>query len=58
MDRLDPDNEGEDLRSDADDDLNTDDLFAGTELDTEESAGGPDTAELIATRAELKRVRG
>jgi len=55
MDRVDPDNEGEDLSADADEYLNDDDLFeTGTE--TEESTGGPATAELIATRAELKRV--
>jgi molecular chaperone GrpE len=32
-----------------------DDFFTGEELE-EEPTGGPDTAELIATRAELKRV--
>jgi molecular chaperone GrpE len=57
MDRLDPDNEGEELLSDADDNLTSDDLYAAAELDTDEFAGGPDTAELIATRAELKRVQ-
>lgn len=56
MDRLDPDNEGEELLSDADDNLTSDDLYAAAEPDTDEFAGGPDTAELIATRAELKRV--
>jgi len=55
MERVDPDNEGEDLLSDADDNLN--DLFAGTEFDAEEPIGGPDTAELVATRAELKRIQ-
>jgi molecular chaperone GrpE len=55
MDRLDPDNEGEEILSDADDQL-TDDFFTGDELEGEEVKGGPDTAELIATRAELKRV--
>jgi molecular chaperone GrpE len=55
MDRLDPDNEGEEILSDADDQL-TDDFFTGDELEAEEVKGGPDTAELIATRAELKRV--
>ncbi len=55
MDRLDPDNEATGFSSDADDqldaqtDLGLDDLSA-------EGLGGPDTAELIATRAELKRV--
>src|ERR1041384_6601470 len=33
-----------------------DDFFTGEDLDEEERTGGPDTAELIATRAELKRV--
>ena len=33
-----------------------DDLFTGEDPDDEERTGGPDTAELIATRAELKRV--
>lgn len=33
-----------------------DDLFTGEDADDEERTGGPDTAELIATRAELKRV--
>jgi molecular chaperone GrpE len=50
MDRIDPDNEGEELSSEAD--LNADVLFD----DAEEPGGGPDTAELIATRSELKRV--
>ena len=55
MDRLDPDNEIAGLSSDTDDqleaqtDLGLDNLSA-------EDLGGPDTAELIATRAELKRV--
>ncbi|HEX5884984.1 MAG TPA: nucleotide exchange factor GrpE [Pyrinomonadaceae bacterium] len=31
-------------------------LFAGEDLDEEDLGGGPDTAELIATRSELKRV--
>jgi molecular chaperone GrpE len=54
MDRLDPDNQDEEIISDAD--LMADDPFANAELETEETAGGPETAELIATRAELKRV--
>jgi molecular chaperone GrpE len=52
MDRIDPDNEGEDLSSEVD--LDTGDLF---DTDVEEITGGPDTAELIATRSELKRVQ-
>ncbi len=54
MDRLDPDNEGEELSSELDD-LAADDAFDEVEIETDE-AGGPDRAELIATRAELKRV--
>ncbi|HEX7772831.1 MAG TPA: hypothetical protein VF435_10460, partial [Pyrinomonadaceae bacterium] len=55
MDKQDPD-QGEDVLSDADYDFTTEDLFGSGEVETEEAAGGPDTAELIATRAELKRV--
>jgi len=55
MDRVDPENEGEYL-VDADENLNAEDLFAGAEIDAEVPVGGPDTAELIATRAELRRV--
>jgi molecular chaperone GrpE len=54
MDRFDPDNEGEELSSEVDA-LAADDPFGEPELEAEES-GGPDRAELIATRAELKRV--
>jgi molecular chaperone GrpE len=46
----DVDDEGEEI------DLDSEDLFEGLEVDTGETTGGPDTAELIATRAELKRV--
>jgi molecular chaperone GrpE len=55
--RMDPDNEIEDRSSDATD-LDSEDLFGGggRELETEEVSGGPDTAELIATRAELRRL--
>ncbi|HEU4875234.1 MAG TPA: nucleotide exchange factor GrpE [Pyrinomonadaceae bacterium] len=56
MDRQDPDNQGEDVLSDADYDFTTEDLFGSGGVETDETAGGPDTAELIATRAELKRV--
>ena len=54
MERVDPDSEGEDLLSEGDDSLNPEELFEGAEVDPE--GGGPDTAELIATRAELKRI--
>jgi len=53
MERADPDNEGEDLLSQGDDSLDPE-VFEGAEVDPE--AGGPDTAELIATRSELKRI--
>ena len=56
MDRQDPDNQGEDVLSDADYDFTTEDLFGSGGVETDETAGGPATAELIATRAELKRV--
>ena len=56
MNRQDPDNQGEDVLSEADYDFTTEDLFGGGEAESDETAGGPDTAELIATRAELKRV--
>jgi molecular chaperone GrpE len=55
-DRQDPDPQEEDVLSDADYDFTTEDLFGSGEVKTDEAAGGPDTAELIATRAELKRV--
>jgi len=54
MDRLDPDNEGEELSSEIDD-LLAEDSFDESGLEADET-GGPDRAELIATRAELKRV--
>ena len=52
MDTPDPDIEGEELISALD---QTEDSFSGAEIETDD-AGGPDRAELIATRAELKRV--
>jgi len=36
--------------------LDSEDLFEGLEVDTDDGTGGPDTAELIATRSELKRI--
>ena len=57
---LDPDTENEVLSSDTHEDASEDDLFASDEAEpdpeTGETTGGPDTAELIATRSELKRV--
>jgi molecular chaperone GrpE len=56
MDRADAANEGLDPQSDAYD-ATIDDLSSDTETEPEEeTAGGPDTAELIATKSELKRV--
>jgi molecular chaperone GrpE len=55
MDRLDPDNETAGLSSDTDDQLETQTDLGLDDLSAEE-IGGPDTAELIATRSELKRV--
>lgn len=54
MDRLDPDNAGEDVLADAEEDFTTE-PFAD-EINAGDAIGGPATAELIATRAELKRV--
>lgn len=61
MDRLDPDNpdefESEALSSAEEDQLTTDDALGLDDLSSEDlSVGGPDKAELVATRAELKRV--
>ena len=49
MDSSDPDNDGEDA-------LFGEELVDDDEQGSDEPAGGPATAELIATRAELKRV--
>ena len=51
----DPDNEGEEI-SLTDEVLNEENLFSAADVEPEETAGGPDKAELIATRSELKRV--
>ena len=56
MNEQDPDNQGDDVLSEADYDFTAEDLFGGGDAETDELTGGPDTAELIATRAELKRV--
>ncbi|HEU4768074.1 MAG TPA: nucleotide exchange factor GrpE [Pyrinomonadaceae bacterium] len=55
MDRLDPDNETAGFSSDTDDQLETQTDLGLDDLSAED-VGGPDTAELIATRSELKRV--
>jgi len=53
MDREDPDNEGEEIDL-TDENLNEEDLFSAGDVEPE--GGGPDKAELVATRSELKRV--
>lgn len=52
----DPDVESEELSSGTDENLTEENLFSAGDVDEEGPGGGPDTAELIATRAELKRV--
>ena len=52
----DPESENEVLSADNEEEIPLDELAA--EADESETFGGPDTAELIATRAELKRVEG
>lgn len=52
---IDPDDEVEDLTSVVAD-LDSEDLLEGLEVDSGEVSGGPDTAELVASRAELKRL--
>ena len=58
VERADPPIEDEDLEPETYDSSDIADLLAGTEVEPEESTGGPDTAELIATRSELKRIEG
>ena len=54
----DPESENEVFSADNDEEIPLDE-FAGEPDETEsETFGGPDTAELIATRSELKRVEG
>ena len=55
MDRLDPDNQGEEFLSEVDENLSAEEPFSEAELEADEG-GGPERAELIATRSELKRV--
>src|SRR3954447_13538971 len=57
MAREDYDNEGEEI-SLTDEDLNEEDLFSAADVEPDESTGGPDKAELVATQSELKRVEG
>jgi molecular chaperone GrpE len=55
MAREDPYNEGEEIDL-TDESLTEENLFSAEDVEPEESAGGPDKAELVATRSELKRV--
>ena len=50
-------NEGEEIDL-TDESLNEEDLFSADDVVPDESTGGPDKAELVATRSELKRVEG
>src|SRR5215218_6143930 len=55
MAREDPDNEGEEI-SVTDESLNEENLFSATDVELDDPGAGPDKAELVATRSELKRV--
>jgi molecular chaperone GrpE len=48
-------NEGEEIDL-TDESLNEEDLFSADDVVPDDSTGGPDKAELVATRSELKRV--
>lgn len=54
----DPESEDEILSADDDEEIPLDEYSPQTEPSEPETSGGPDTAELIATRSELKRVEG
>lgn len=59
MSTVDPDNESSQLSSDPAEDLSSVEVFEAEEPDVEQPSsgqGGPAVAELVATRAELKRV--
>ena len=56
VERTDAYDEGEDLQSDTYDESNIGELLEDTKSQPDEVSGGPDTAELIATRSELKRI--
>ncbi len=49
------DNEDDEI-SLTDENLTEENLFSATDVEPEESAGGPDRAELVAARSELKRI--
>src|SRR5215213_3004526 len=48
--------EGDELSSGTDESLTEENLFSATDVEPEDSAGGPEKAELVATRSELKRI--
>ena len=56
MDRIDPENDAEILSADEVPTLDDLEFPEDSEIESEEASGGPDTAELVATRAELKRI--
>lgn len=56
MDRIDPENDAEILSADEVPTLDDLEFPEDSETESEEASGGPDTAELVATRAELKRI--
>jgi len=51
----DPNYEGEEIDL-TDESLTEEDLFSAEDVEPDESTGGPEKAELIATRSELKRI--
>ena len=54
----DPESENEVFSADNDEEIPLDEFAGETDESESETFGGPDTAELIATRSELKRVEG
>jgi molecular chaperone GrpE len=54
----DPESENEVFSADNDEEIPLDEFAGETDEAESETFGGPDTAELIATRSELKRVEG
>jgi molecular chaperone GrpE len=54
----DPESENEVFSTDNDEEIPLDEFPGETDESESETFGGPDTAELIATRSELKRVEG
>lgn len=56
MAREDRDNEDDELSSGTDESLTDENLFSATDVEPEDSGNGPETAELVAARSELKRL--